>query len=189
MPASSRACRSQATSSSPSSLCGVLAAIAGILDFSFIQTSQPNIGLSFTFPVFAAVIIGGASLTGGKGTVIGTHGRRAAAGRAAAGPGAASPGPHVQQLFLGAVTIGAVALDLVLTQAAQRARGMSAAAATAASAIRGVDEALRQHDRARRRRSRHRGRRGARHCRTQRRRQDRRWSASSPAKSGRRRRR
>ena len=55
-------------------LCGVLAAIAGVLDFSFIQTSQPNTGLSATFPVFAAVIIGGASLAGGKGTVIGTLG-------------------------------------------------------------------------------------------------------------------
>ena len=43
-------------------LCAMLAAIAGILDFSFIQTSQPDIGLSQTFPVFAAVIIGGASL-------------------------------------------------------------------------------------------------------------------------------
>ena len=42
----------------------------------------------YTFPVFAAVIIGGASLAGGKGTMIGTHGRRAAARRAAAGPGA-----------------------------------------------------------------------------------------------------
>ncbi|MEQ8697363.1 MAG: ABC transporter permease, partial [Bauldia litoralis] len=55
-------------------LCGVLASIAGMLDFSFIQTTQPDIGLSQTFPVFAAVIIGGASLSGGKGTIIGTLG-------------------------------------------------------------------------------------------------------------------
>ena len=41
-------------------ICSMLAAVAGILDFSFIQTTQPNIGLSYTFPVFAAVIIGGA---------------------------------------------------------------------------------------------------------------------------------
>src|SRR5438552_12757703 len=40
-------------------LSGALAAAAGILDFSFIQTVQPNSGLQFTFPVFAAVIIGG----------------------------------------------------------------------------------------------------------------------------------
>lgn len=96
-------------------LCSALAAIAGILDFSFIQTTQPNIGLSYTFPVFAAVIIGGASLAGGKGTVIGTMAGALLLAELQQGLALLSPGPHVQQLFLGAVTIGAVALDLVLT--------------------------------------------------------------------------
>ena len=97
-------------------LCGVLAAIAGILDFSFIQTSQPNTGLSQTFPVFAAVIIGGASLSGGKGTVIGTLGGALLLAELQLGLSILSPGAHVQQIFLGAVTIGAVALDLFLTK-------------------------------------------------------------------------
>ena len=97
-------------------LCGVLAAFAGILDFSFIQTVQPNSGLSATFPVFAAVIIGGASLSGGKGTVIGTLGGALLLAELQQGLALLSPGPHVQQLFLGAVTIGAVALDLALTK-------------------------------------------------------------------------
>jgi ribose/xylose/arabinose/galactoside ABC-type transport system permease subunit len=97
-------------------LCGVLASIAGILDFSFIQTSQPNTGLSATFPVFAAVIIGGASLSGGKGTVIGTLGGALLLAELQLGLSILSPGPHVQQIFLGAVTIGAVALDLFLTR-------------------------------------------------------------------------
>lgn len=97
-------------------LCGVLAAIAGVLDFSFIQTSQPNTGLSATFPVFAAVIIGGASLAGGKGTVIGTLGGALLLAELQLGLSILSPGPHVQQIFLGAVTIGAVALDLFLTR-------------------------------------------------------------------------
>jgi ribose/xylose/arabinose/galactoside ABC-type transport system permease subunit len=97
-------------------LSGVLAAIAGILDFSFIQTVQPNSGLSFTFPVFAAVIIGGASLAGGKGTIIGTMGGALLLAELQQGLALLSPGPHVQQLFLGAVTIGAVALDLGLTK-------------------------------------------------------------------------
>ena len=97
-------------------LCGTLAAIAGILDFSFIQTVQPNSGLSFTFPVFAAVIIGGASLAGGKGTVIGTMAGALLLAELQQGLALLSPGPHVQQLFLGAVTIGAVALDLGLTK-------------------------------------------------------------------------
>jgi ribose/xylose/arabinose/galactoside ABC-type transport system permease subunit len=97
-------------------LCSVLAALAGMLDFSFIQTSQPDIGLSQTFPVFAAVIIGGASLSGGKGTIIGTLGGALLLAELQIGLALLSPGPHVQQIFLGAVTIGAVALDLFLTR-------------------------------------------------------------------------
>jgi ribose/xylose/arabinose/galactoside ABC-type transport system permease subunit len=97
-------------------LSGILAAVAGILDFSFIQTVQPNSGLSFTFPVFAAVIIGGASLAGGKGTVLGTMAGALLLAELQQGLALLSPGPHVQQLFLGAVTIGAVALDLGLTK-------------------------------------------------------------------------
>ncbi len=97
-------------------LSGVLAATAGILDFAFIQTTEPDIGLSQTFPVFAAVIIGGASLSGGKGTVIGTIGGALLLAELQIGLALLSPGPHVQQIFLGAVTIGAVALDLGLTK-------------------------------------------------------------------------
>jgi ribose/xylose/arabinose/galactoside ABC-type transport system permease subunit len=96
-------------------LCSGLAAIAGILDFSFIQTSQPDIGLSQTFPVFAAVIIGGASLSGGKGTIVGTLGGALLLAELQIGLALLSPGPHVQQIFLGAVTIVAVAFDLFLT--------------------------------------------------------------------------
>ncbi|MBV8567269.1 MAG: ABC transporter permease [Methylobacteriaceae bacterium] len=99
---------------------GILASVAGILDFSFIQTSQPDIGLSQTFPVFAAVIIGGASLSGGKGTVIGTLGGALLLAELQIGLALLSPGPHVQQLFLGFVTIGAVALDIGLTKLRSR---------------------------------------------------------------------
>ena len=97
-------------------LSGVIASIAGILDFSFIQTAQPDLGLSQTFPVFAAVIIGGASLSGGKGTVVGTIGGALLLAELQIGLALLSPGPHAQQIFLGAVTIGAVALDLGLTR-------------------------------------------------------------------------
>jgi len=101
-------------------ICAVLAAAAGILDFSFIQTAQPNIGLSFTFPVFAAVIIGGASLSGGKGTVVGALCGALLLAELQQGLALLSPGPHIQQLFLGFVTIGAVALDLALTNLRRR---------------------------------------------------------------------
>lgn len=101
-------------------ICGVLAALAGILDFSFIQSVQPDSGLAQTFPVFAAVVIGGASLSGGKGTIIGTIGGALLLSELQLGLSILSPGPHVQQIFLGVVTIGAVALDLLLTNLRKR---------------------------------------------------------------------
>jgi ribose/xylose/arabinose/galactoside ABC-type transport system permease subunit len=52
-------------------LCGLMSAIAGILDMSYIGSIGPGSGLTLTFPVFAAVVIGGASLMGGRGTVFG----------------------------------------------------------------------------------------------------------------------
>jgi len=104
-------------------LSAIIASIAGILDFSFIQTSQPDLGLSQTFPVFAAVIIGGASLAGGKGTAIGTLGGALLLAELQIGLALLSPGPHAQQIFLGAVTIGAVALDLGLTRLRARRAG------------------------------------------------------------------
>ena len=97
-------------------LCAMLAAIAGILDFSFIQTSQPNIGLSL-------------DLSGLRrrdhrrrqpDRRQGHHHRHLGGALLLAelqhGLALLSPGPHVQQMFLGAVTIGAVALDLFLTK-------------------------------------------------------------------------
>ena len=82
-----------------------------------------------------------------------------------------SPGPHVQQIFLGAVTIGAVALDLVPDQAPQERGRHERGAAIGGISHPRRHQALRQHDRARRRRSRPQARRGARHCRSERRRQ------------------
>jgi ribose/xylose/arabinose/galactoside ABC-type transport system permease subunit len=93
-------------------IAAVLAGIAGILDFSYASSIQPDSGLGLTFPVFAAVIIGGASLTGGRGTVIGTIGGALLLAALQVGLALLSLGNFAQQLFLGIVTIAAVALDL-----------------------------------------------------------------------------
>jgi ribose/xylose/arabinose/galactoside ABC-type transport system permease subunit len=97
-------------------ICSVLSAIAGILDFSFIQATQPDAGLSQTFPVFAAVVIGGTSLAGGKGTVIGTLGGALLLAELQIGLALQTLGPYAQQLFLGFVTVGAVTLDVAVTK-------------------------------------------------------------------------
>jgi ribose/xylose/arabinose/galactoside ABC-type transport system permease subunit len=94
-------------------LAAVLAGAAGILDFSYASSIQPDAGLlPLTFPVFAAVVIGGASLNGGKGTVVGTVFGAFLLASLQVGLALLSLGNFAQQLFLGIVTIAAVALDL-----------------------------------------------------------------------------
>jgi ribose/xylose/arabinose/galactoside ABC-type transport system permease subunit len=102
-------------------LCAFMAGLAGILDFSFVGSVGPNSGLALTFPVFAAVVIGGASLTGGRGTVFGTL--MGAVLLAVLRNGLAIMGvpAFVQLVFIGAVTIGAVSLDVIAQRAARRA--------------------------------------------------------------------
>ena len=92
-------------------LCSFLAGLAGILDFSFLGSTDPNSGLSLTFPVFAAVVIGGASLTGGQGTVIGTLSGALLLTLLTNGLNLLGVGAYAQLMFVGAVTIAAVGVD------------------------------------------------------------------------------
>lgn len=54
------------------SLSGLFAAVAAILLTARINTGQPNAGLGFELDAIAAVIIGGTSTKGGKGSMLGT---------------------------------------------------------------------------------------------------------------------
>lgn len=53
-------------------LSGLLAGLAGVIDAAYSASADPQAGLSYELTAIAAVVIGGASLAGGKGTVIGT---------------------------------------------------------------------------------------------------------------------
>ena len=92
-------------------LCALTACIAGLLDFSFVGTASPNDGQVYLFPVFAAVIIGGASLAGGKGGAIGTVTGALLLAVLNNGFALIAAGPFAQQVFLGTVTVGAVVID------------------------------------------------------------------------------
>jgi len=92
-------------------IAGACAALAGILDFSFIGSTTPSAGANLTFPVFAAVIIGGASLSGGRGTVLGTLIGAFFLSLLSNGLSLLGVGAFAQLIFVGLVTIGAVALD------------------------------------------------------------------------------
>jgi ribose/xylose/arabinose/galactoside ABC-type transport system permease subunit len=97
-------------------VCACTACLAGLLDFSFIGSAGPNDGQSYLFPVFAAVIIGGASLAGGKGTAIGTLTGALLLAVLANGFALIAAGPFAQQILLGTVTVGAVVIDRFTTR-------------------------------------------------------------------------
>jgi ribose transport system permease protein len=53
-------------------IAGGLAAVGGIMITSRLDSAQPNAGISYELDAIAAVVIGGTSLSGGKGTILGT---------------------------------------------------------------------------------------------------------------------
>jgi ribose transport system permease protein len=53
-------------------IAGALAAIGGIIVTSRLDSAQPNAGLTYELDAIAAVVIGGTSLSGGKGSIMGT---------------------------------------------------------------------------------------------------------------------
>ena len=92
-------------------ICSFCAALAALLDFAFIGSVQPNAGVGMLFPVFAAVIIGGASLSGGLGTSVGTLSGALLIAIIANGLALLSAGSYLSNFVSGAVTIAAVVLD------------------------------------------------------------------------------
>ncbi len=54
------------------SIAGALAGVGGIIVTSRLDSAQPNAGFGFELDSIAAVVIGGTSLSGGKGTILGT---------------------------------------------------------------------------------------------------------------------
>lgn len=92
-------------------ICGLLSGLAGMIETSRLMTGQPTAGVSYELQVIAAVVIGGGSLTGGEGTVIGTLIGAFIMGLLSNGSDLLGVNPYWQQVIIGAIIILAVALD------------------------------------------------------------------------------
>lgn len=53
-------------------LCGLFSGVAGVLIASRLNSAQPALGAGYELDAIAAVVIGGTSLSGGEGSILGT---------------------------------------------------------------------------------------------------------------------
>ncbi len=92
-------------------LCGALAAVGGILLASRMNSGQPNAGLMLELDVIAAVVVGGTSLSGGRGSVVGTFLGTMLIAILRNGLNLLNVNSYVQQVVVGAVILLAALLD------------------------------------------------------------------------------
>ena len=96
-------------------IAGALAGLAGILEFSRLSVGDPTVAVGAELGVIAAVIIGGGSLSGGKGTVICTLAGAAIMTVIQIGCSQRGLPNWVQEIVTGTIIVFAVALDRLRT--------------------------------------------------------------------------
>ena len=92
-------------------IAGVLTGLAGMIEASRLMTGQPTGGQGYELTAIAAVVIGGGSLRGGEGSVLGTLVGAFIMGLLANGSDLLGTNPYWQQVIIGSVIILAVSFD------------------------------------------------------------------------------
>ncbi|HKJ67437.1 MAG TPA: ribose ABC transporter permease, partial [bacterium] len=90
---------------------GALSAVGGLLVTARLDSAQPNAGMGYELDSIAAVVIGGTSLSGGTGSVIGTVQGALIIGVLNNGLVLLNVSPFWQQVIKGFVILLAVAID------------------------------------------------------------------------------
>lgn len=95
-------------------IAGLLSALAAVMLTARLNSAQPIAGMMYELDAIAATVIGGTSLFGGKGTVIGTLIGALIIGVLRNGLNLLGVSSFIQQIVIGSVIIGAILLDTKL---------------------------------------------------------------------------
>ena len=90
---------------------GFMAGLAGIMQFSRLTVGDPTVAVGKELDVIAAVVIGGGSLSGGEGSILGTLIGAFIMAFLRNGCNMAGIPNYVQEIIIGVIIIGAVAID------------------------------------------------------------------------------
>jgi len=92
-------------------LAGVLFGIAGLYSFSLLRMANPGEGIGKELKFIAAVVIGGGSLSGGRGSVLGTLAGATIMGVISSGCDQLGVANATQDIMIGVIIIAAVSID------------------------------------------------------------------------------
>jgi ribose/xylose/arabinose/galactoside ABC-type transport system permease subunit len=90
---------------------GALAGLAGVLQFAYLTMGDPTTAAGYELDIIAAVVIGGASLAGGQGSVFGTLVGAMIMTTVSNGCTKLDLANWVQEIVTGGIIVFAVALD------------------------------------------------------------------------------
>lgn len=101
-------------------IAGALTGIAAMIETSRLMTGQPTAGNGYELQAIAAVVIGGGSLRGGEGGVVGTLIGAFIMGLLSNGSDLLGINPYLQQTLIGGAIIIAVTIDELRKRRAAR---------------------------------------------------------------------
>ncbi len=107
-------------------LAGLLAGLGGVFHLAYLETADPNAGIGLELSAIAAVVIGGTSLMGGRGSVINSFFGVLIIGVLQTGLAQMGASEPMKRVVTGAVIVVAVIIDAIRHHyARRRAEGRS----------------------------------------------------------------